>query len=261
MEQNKQAWNEKSYEAWTYRFGTPQQAAEKIKKDPTKRLSPLYEYMGDVSGKKIVNVLGSHGSKAVALSLLGADVTVIDLSEPNKRYAEELAQAAGTSIRYVCSDVLHLPTEELTGDYDLVLTENGILHYFTDLAPFFATIRQLLKPGGRLILQDFHPISTKLISSQGKNQASRKHKVAGNYFSEALETTDISYAKFLPELQYATAQERKPYEVQIRKWTLGEIVTAIGQARLLITNLQEEGHAGDFDHGIPKTFIIEAECL
>jgi hypothetical protein len=40
------------------------------------------------------------------------------------------------------------------------------------------TVAQLLAPGGgRLILRDFHPVSTKLISSRGK-----KHKATGNYF-------------------------------------------------------------------------------
>lgn len=259
--QNSQAWNEKSYEAWTHRFGEPAKAAAKIKKDPIKRLSPLDKHMGNLEGKKVCNLLGSHGSKAVAMTLLGADVTVIDLSEPNERYANELAHEAGVSIRYVREDVLNLSDAELTGDYDIVFTENGILHYFTDLVPFFSVVSRLLKPGGKLVLQDFHPISTKLITSQGKSQAVRKHKVTGNYFSTSLETVDISYAKFLPELQYATEAERKPYQVAIRKWTIGEIVTAIGQSKLLITQLKEEPHPGDFDHGIPKTFIIEAEKI
>ncbi|KSU81785.1 MULTISPECIES: class I SAM-dependent methyltransferase [Fictibacillus] len=258
-DQNGQAWNEKSYEAWTHRFGEPAKAAAKIKKDPLKRLNPLESYIGNVKGKKVCNLLGSHGSKAVAMALLGAEATVIDLSEPNERYAKELAEEAGVPLRYVRSDVLALPKEELTGDYDLVLTENGILHYFTDLVPFFTTVHGLLAPGGKFILQDFHPVSTKLITSQGKSQAVRKHKVTGDYFSAELETVDVSYSKFLPELRYATEEERKPYQVAIRKWTIGEIVTALGASGLFITELKEEPHPGDFDHGIPKTFIIEAE--
>ncbi|MCK6259274.1 class I SAM-dependent methyltransferase [Fictibacillus sp. KIGAM418] len=257
--QNSQAWNEKSYEAWTHRFGEPAKAAAKIKKDPVKRLSPLETYIGDVKGKKVCNLLGSHGSKAVALALLGAEATVIDLSEPNERYAKELAREAGVPLRYIKSDVLELPEEELSGEYDLVFTENGILHYFTDLVPFFTSVYRLLKQGGRFVLQDFHPISTKLITSQGKSQSARKHKVSGDYFSTALETVDVSYSKFLPELQYATEEERKPFQVSIRKWTLGEIITAIGASGLFITGLKEEPHPGDFDQGIPKSFIIEAE--
>lgn len=68
------------------------------------------------------------------------------------------------------------------GQYDIVLLELGVLHYFVDLLPLMAKVEQLLAPGGRLLLREFHPVSTKLISSKGK-----KHKVAGHYFSQVRE--------------------------------------------------------------------------
>ena len=53
-------------------------------------------------------------------------------------------------------------------------------HYFCDLKPLFSVVATLLsRSGGRLLLRDFHPISTKLITSRGS-----KHKVAGNYFEQ-----------------------------------------------------------------------------
>ncbi|WNB92246.1 class I SAM-dependent methyltransferase [Bacillus sp. NEB1478] len=260
-ERNGQAWSNSSYQAWVNRFGAPEKAVTRIQKDPKRRLQPLDAYIGDVTGKKVVNLLGSHGSKAVALSLLGAHTTVIDISESNAAYARELAVAANVDVRYVVNDILNLPNEEMTGDYDMAFMENGILHYFTDLNPFFEVAAGLLKPGGKLILQDFHPVSTKLIESQGKSQAVRKHRVAGDYFSEELVTMDVAYSKFLPELQYAISEERAPFQVQIRQWTLGEIITAIGSQKLWIRQLVEEPHPDELDHGIPKSFIIVAEKL
>jgi SAM-dependent methyltransferase len=67
----------------------------------------------------------------------------------------------------------------LAGQYDVVLLELGVLHYFVDLLPLMSKVEQLLRPGGRFLLREFHPVSTKLISSKGK-----KHKVAGHYFSQ-----------------------------------------------------------------------------
>ena len=46
------------------------------------------------SGIKIANICGSCGKKAVPLAILGAEVTVFDISEDNKRYALEVAAAA-----------------------------------------------------------------------------------------------------------------------------------------------------------------------
>jgi 2-polyprenyl-3-methyl-5-hydroxy-6-metoxy-1,4-benzoquinol methylase len=255
---NEEAWNQSPYEAWVNRFGIPNEAAKKIKNNPAARLKSIYKHLGDVKGKKVANLLGSHGSKAVALALLGAEVTVVDISAENARYANELAQEAGVSIRYLVSDVLALPAKELSSDYDLVIMELGILHYFTDLQPIATVVSQLLCEGGRFVLQDFHPVSTKLISSKGTTAKIRKHKVTGDYFDTSLEETDVAYAKLLPGVDQDQLQK-----VRIRKWTLGEIVTAIAESGLYIRRLEEEPNTSSevFDKGIPKTFTLVAEKI
>lgn len=255
---NEEAWNQSPYQAWTNRFGSPSEAAEKIKEDPAKRLKGIYQHLGDVKDKKVINLLGSHGSKAVALALLEADVTVVDISSENARYASALAQEAGVSIRYIVSDALELPEEELSSDYDVVFMELGILHYFTDLQPIATVISKLLRVGGRLVLQDFHPISTKLITSKGTTAKIRKHKVTGDYFDTSLEETEVAYAKLLPQEKHEQLKK-----VLIRKWNLGEIVTAIAGAGLFIRLLEEEPNLSSdvFDKGIPKTFTLVAEKI
>lgn len=255
---NEAAWNQGSYQAWLNRYGTPAEAAAKIKSNPAGRLAGLYPHMGDVAGKKIANLLGSHGSKAVALALLGADATVVDIAPDNARYARELAQAAGVAIRYVVADVLKLPDEEHAGIYDIAFMEFGIVHYFTDLAPLMAVAARMLRPGGRYILQDFHPVSTKLIHSRGTTAAIRKHKVSGDYFDKSLKETDVAYAKFLPEQARAGLAK-----VRLRQWTLGEIVTAVAQSGLTIRLLAEEPNQSSdvFDKGIPKSFTLVADKI
>ncbi|MDF2924959.1 MAG: class SAM-dependent methyltransferase [Paenibacillaceae bacterium] len=252
---NERAWNSGAYEAWVSRFGLPPEAAERIKARPADRLKGLYKYMGDLSGKKVVNLLGSHGSKAVAMALLGADATVVDIASENARYARELAQAAGVPLRYVVSDVLELPPEELSGDYGLVLMEFGILHYFTDLAPLMKIVSGLLGREGRLVLQDFHPVTTKLITSKGTTANIRKHKVTGDYFDTSITEMEVAYSKFLPEEERTLLPK-----VQLRYWTLGEIVTAVARAGLMLEELVEEPNQSSevFDKGIPKTFTLVA---
>ena len=51
-------------------------------------------YLPEVKDKRIA-VCGSCGKKAVPLAVLGAQVVVFDLSEDNRRYACETAEAAG----------------------------------------------------------------------------------------------------------------------------------------------------------------------
>lgn len=147
---NSAAWqHEDSYSAWLQRHGPPMEAAAKLAQDPLARLHPLDAHLPALEqGTRVMNLLGSHGSKAVAMALLGAHVTVVDVSPGNARYATELAQHAGVPLRYVVSDVLQLPAQELDGSYDVVLMEMGILHYFLDLAPLMGIVEQLLAPGG-----------------------------------------------------------------------------------------------------------------
>ncbi|KEO81179.1 class I SAM-dependent methyltransferase [Tumebacillus flagellatus] len=244
---NEAAWNQSTYDAWVHRYGMPAESAEWIRRDPHARLAPLNPYLGDLRGKKAVNLLGSHGAKGIAMALLGADAAVVDISMENAAYAKDVAREAGVELHYIVSDVLEMPPEELSGDYDLVLMELGILHYFIDLFPLGDVVRKLLKPGGRFVLHDFHPISTKLITSKGK-----KHKVTGNYFESGFEEADVAYGKHFPD-------NRDLKKVRHRKWTLGEIVTAFAQSGLVIRLLSEEANTKVDDIGLPKTFTLVAE--
>lgn len=252
INENEEAWNKETYNAWVKRFGTAEEAAEKIKAMPEKKLNILLDKFRDVKGKKIFNLMGSNGNKAVALALLGADVTVVDFSEGNKRYALDLAKACGVEINFILSDVLKMPEEVISGDYDIVFAEMGILHYFSDLAPFMKVIYDLLKDDGKAVIRDFHPVSTKLITSRGSTAKVRKHKVTGDYFDASLEEKEVAYSKYL--------EEGKVEKVFLRKWNLGEIVTAVASSGLKIESLTEEPNLSSevFDKGIPKTFTIVA---
>ena len=51
---NEAAWNQMAYDAWINRFGEPDKAAEKIKKDPISRILSLYPYLGELKDKKVM---------------------------------------------------------------------------------------------------------------------------------------------------------------------------------------------------------------
>ncbi|MFI8491661.1 class I SAM-dependent methyltransferase [Peribacillus butanolivorans] len=247
--ENEQAWNQNNYLALVNRYGKPKELASKIKQNPKWRLHPFYKYMGDVTGKKITHLMGSNGVKAVALAIIGANVKVVDFSQENATFANELAKEADVSIEYIISDVLSLSSEHVSEKQDLVLMELGVLHYLIDLQPLFEKIKMILKPGGRFILHEFHPISTKLITSNGK-----KHKVAGNYFAPAIENNEVAFSKHMPD-----EEKESLSKVVQRKWTIGELITAVGQSGLVIKVLEEEPNHKIHDIGLPKTYTLVAE--
>ncbi|MFE0504769.1 class I SAM-dependent methyltransferase [Peribacillus butanolivorans] len=247
--ENEQAWNQNNYLALVNRYGKPKELASKIRQNPKWRLHPFYKYMGDVTGKKITHLMGSNGVKAVALAIIGANVKVVDFSQENATFANELAKEADVSIEYIISDVLSLSLEHVSEKQDLVLMELGVLHYLIDLQPLFEKVKMILKPGGRFILHEFHPISTKLITSNGK-----KHKVAGNYFAPAIENNEVAFSKHMPD-----EEKESLSKVVQRKWTIGELITAVGQSGLVIKVLEEEPNHKIHDIGLPKTYTLVAE--
>lgn len=254
VDKNQESWNNETYDAWVNRFGEPKDVAKKIINDPIKSISNIYSNFGEIKGKKIINLMGSNGTKAVALTLLGAEVTVVDFSSGNKDYALKLAEGANVKIDYILSDVLKLEGKNLWGEFDIVFAEMGILHYFSDLAPFMEVIYKLLKKNGICVIRDFHPVSTKLITSRGSTAKVRKHKVTGDYFDTSLKEKNVSYSKY-------STDNKEEEKVFLRLWNLGEVVTSVANSGLIISKLEEEPNLSSevFDKGIPKTFTIVAK--
>ncbi|MBO1580334.1 bifunctional 2-polyprenyl-6-hydroxyphenol methylase/3-demethylubiquinol 3-O-methyltransferase UbiG [Bacillus sp. XF8] len=224
---NKQGWNAAAYKAWTNRHGTPKEYAKKLMQNPAHEVAYYLPYIQNPRGKRIINLLGSKGNKAVAFALLGADVTVVDISESNAKYANELADATEVSIEYIVSDVLEISPSKT---FDIVLLELGVLHYFLDLKPLFKLISQLLIDGGTFILRDYHPLYTKLLAIDHP-----MFQANGDYFYEGIIESDVAYSILLDETQRKSLPNTK-----IRRWTLGEIITEIAKANLRIEELTEE---------------------
>jgi SAM-dependent methyltransferase len=244
---NGQAWSHHAYEAWNRGYGPPQQAAAKIRENPEQVLRHFGKYLGSIQGKTVANLLGSHGRRAVALALLGAKVTVVDISAGNQRYATELAQAAGVQIEYIVSDVLNWSPGERAGSFDAVVMELGILHYFVDLAPLMQLVNHLLKSEGRLILHEFHPIITKCVPREG-NQAA----LTGDYFSAEIIDHPVPYVGVFSKDEVSDFPS-----CRVRYWTLGEVVTSVASQGLFVEVLEERPHE-ELTH-LPGTFVLVAK--
>lgn len=255
---NRAGWNDGAYQAWVNRHGLPQDYALTLIKSPQQKILKYLNHMGDIRGKRIANLLGSKGNKAVSFALLGAEVTVVDISKENSMYAMELAEAAGVDIHYIVSDLLEIPGEEKEEDYDFVIMELGVLHYFVDLVPVFTIVRKMLKKGGTFILRDFHPVLTKLLTVEGARMVA-----AGDYFGTCEVEVDVAFRKLLKtDLLHPSTKNR------IRRWTLGDIITSIATTGLTITQLEEEAGIRwafprnaplGIENNIPGLFTIIAE--
>ncbi|WP_339322079.1 class I SAM-dependent methyltransferase [Paenibacillus sp. FSL W8-0194] len=240
-EQNKKAWEYRAYEFWHKRDGSPTEKAIQILENPLASLKKHKHHFENIAGNKIANLCGSNGRKAVPLALLGAEVTVFDISEENQKYALELAEAANTSIEYIVTDVYDIDLDKYRGYFDLLYLEGGILHYFGDLGMFMSILYELLKDGGKMILSDFHPLRRCLLS-QGEVE----------YFDTELKSGDVAYKGFFDE------QEQTEFpDVSVRLYTLSDIINAVLEAGFTLKRFDE--HRGWNNENIPWEFTVLAD--
>ena len=115
------------------------------------------DLLGDLQGKRVLHLQCHFGQDSISMSRLGANVTGIDLSDKAIDAARHLAEELGTDTQFVCSDVYDLP-QHLEGQFDVVFTSYGVLGWLPDLDRWAAVIDHFLKPDGRLVLVEFHPV-------------------------------------------------------------------------------------------------------
>ena len=214
--QHKKAWEFDAYDFWVRQAGRPEERAKKDKENPRAMLKRYADYFDCFEGVKVANICGSCGKKAIPLALLGADVTVFDISEANQRYALETARAAGVGIAFEVCDVLEIDLAKYGGYFDVVFMEGGILHYFHDIDEFMRIMCALLKPGGRMICSDFHPF-TKIVDALNLGTVPPM-----SYFSTEIYEGEMAHARF-----YDAETRRLIPKCSYRKYTISEILNAM----------------------------------
>ena len=213
--QHKKAWEYDAYAFWVRQAGTPNERAAKDAENPVKMLKQHAAYFDRFEGVRVANICGSCGKKAIPLALLGAEVTVFDISEDNKRYAMETAEAANVKIGFEVCDILDIDLSKYGGTFDVVFMEGGILHYFHDIDEFMRMMYSLLKPGGKMICSDFHPF-TKIMDTLEMERPTMR------YFSTEIYEGEMAHARFYDE------ETRKQIpKCSYRRYTVSEILNAI----------------------------------
>ena len=245
---NKKAWEYRAYEFWNQQNSSLRDYAESMKSDPLARLDLHKQYFTEVRGKKVANPCGSNGRKAVPLALLGADVTVFDISEENKKYALELAKEANIEIEYVIGDFCETDLSKYGGRYDIVYAEGGIIHYFSDIDLFMNTLYAITKIYGQLILNDFHPFGK--INQTGSTMFSVL-QTEGDYFDDRIHYGNVAYQPFFPENE----QDQFP-KCLLRFYTLSEIINSVISAGFVLSEFWE--HQNYEDRKLPGHFTIVA---
>lgn len=181
------------------------------------------QLLGNVSGLKILHLQCHFGQDTISLAKAGAEVTGIDLSDKAIETAIEIAGKMNVSATFICSDVYDLP-QHLNEKFDVVFTSYGTIGWLPDLDKWAKVISHFLKPDGRFVFAEFHPVVW-MFDDSFKN-------IAYSYFN--VET-------IIENVEGTYAEKEAPLKNQTVSWNhpLSEVFSSLLQNGLQIDSFAE----------------------
>lgn len=149
---NRQRWNALAHAnvEWSQPFldYTPKKAAQYIYR---------YEIIQDVSGKKVLCLASGGGQDSVAFGLLGAEVTVVDLSDVQLERDRQAAAHHGLQVDTVHGDMRDLSVFA-DNSFDLVWQPYSV-NFVPSVVSVYREVARVLKPGGLYYMQFGNPFT------------------------------------------------------------------------------------------------------
>lgn len=234
FEDNRKNWDDRSALHYASGYGIQKLIDDRTAISGT--LAPDVERLGDLTGKDVIHLQCHLGTDTVSLTRLGPRRVVgVDLSGQSIRRARSIAADAGADIEYVEANV-YGAREAVDGDFDLVYTSLGVLCWLPDIDSWARVVASLLARGGRFFIRDDHP----MFMTIGED-VSNGLRVEQPYFQQDRPLT------WEDEGSYVEATDDAPAVAHPRnhQWnhSLGEIVTALLRAGLVIDALEETPYA------------------
>ena len=181
------------------------------------------ELLGDIKGKSILHLQCHFGQDSLSLARMGAVVTGADISSAAIDAARSLAAEMDLPAKFVCSDLYELP-QNLSEKFDIIYTSYGTIGWLPDLQKWANVIAHFLKPGGKFVFVEFHPVvwmfndELDAITYSYFNRESIKDKQTGTY---------------------ADQSSKKSYDFEVWNHSLADVIDNLLQAGINLTQFVE----------------------
>lgn len=115
--------------------------------------------LGDITGRTLVHLQCNAGQDTLSLAARGAVVTGVDISDTAIEFARRLSADSGIPAAFHRADVYDwLATS--TERFDIAFSSYGAVIWLSDIGLWARGIAEILKPGGRFVLVEFHPFAS-----------------------------------------------------------------------------------------------------
>jgi SAM-dependent methyltransferase len=183
------------------------------------------EAVGAVAGLDVLHVQCHIGHDTISLARRGARVTGVDFSPASLAKARDLARRSGVDVDFVEADSTALGVE-LHNRFDLAYATIGVICWIDDIEAWMRSVAAALRPSGRLLLVELHPLLQMLDSADPlvadfpySHDGARAFEAEGSYADPSARLASTAM------VQYGHS--------------LGELVTAAVRAGLRVERLEE----------------------
>jgi SAM-dependent methyltransferase len=122
-----------------------------------RRVIDPHGLIGDPAGQDVLCLAGGGGQQSAAFGLLGANVTVLDISETQLQRDQEAARHYGLTIRTEQGDMRDL-SRFADRSFDVVWHAHSI-NFVPDTRPVFDGVARVLRPGALYHLSCHNPFT------------------------------------------------------------------------------------------------------
>ncbi len=200
--------------------------------------------LGDLKGKRLTHLLCNSGQDTLSIARhLGAQVIGVDISDEAITAAQTLVDVTGIPGEFVRADVYDWLDQPDVEPSDVIFASYGALHWLSDIKRWGKGVARALKPGGRVVVVEFHPLF-ETFDDAGNWEAAFDYMGGG--MVEELDGVGDYVGDSGANLTVSESGEPKladpyanPHPAYSFAWGLSEVIMALVDAGLQLADLQE----------------------
>ncbi|MEW6635186.1 MAG: class I SAM-dependent methyltransferase [Actinomycetota bacterium] len=198
--------------------------------------------LGDVRGRKLLHLQCNSGGDSLSLAALGAGVTGVDISDEAIRAAHRLSERSGIAATFERADVYDWLEEARRAGrrFGAVFASYGVVCWLPDLVSWAGGIAGVLDGGGVFAMVEFHPVAEvfdrswrPVRSYPWGGERLLLEEGVGDYVGES--RGGLAPAGF----ERGVESFENPEACYLYRWSLGEVLTALGEAGMRVEVLEE----------------------
>jgi PhzF family phenazine biosynthesis protein len=203
-----------------------------------------YELLGSLAGQQLLHLQCNSGQDTLCLARRGAQVTGVDISDEAISFARALSRDSGIPAQFERADIYDwLPRAAAEGRrFDVVYSSYGWLGWLSDLREWARGVASILRPGGRLVVLEFHPFVYMF---------DRQRRLTYSYFGaqegevidnpEGVNDYVADAGEALAPSGYleTPAKFANPHPTHEFAWSIADLLTAVREAGLELERFEE----------------------